>query len=380
MLLSNSFRPDPRVLKEAASLADSGFRITILCWDREAEHSKTETVRDGVEVIRIQHVASSYGIGARQLLRLPKFWWALFPHLDRLKPDIIHCHDFDTLPAGLLWGKLHGTPVIYDAHEYYADLCKPRLKGFGGRLLYQMIRIGEHIGARAASAVVTVDESLGEVYRGLNKRVVIIGHYPSKNLAAIAAPVFTRNHLTLLYTGRLSVDRGLLTYVRILRQLLAWGIPARLRLVGVFTPSAEEQTLAAQCQGIENAVEISSWVHYDQIPSILREADVGLCILLPEPRYVVSFPVKLFEYMAAGLPVLASNFPPIESIVQNERCGNLVNPLDDPQIAASALRDWWQNHRIPQTMGENGRQAVLDRYNWETLTQELIQLYRNVSN
>lgn len=378
MLLSNPFRPDPRVLKEANSLAAAGYQVTILCWDRAAELRPEETLPDGVRILRIQSVPSAYGIGTSQMLRLPRFWRACWPYLRQIEPDLIHCHDFDTLPAGLLWGKLHHTPVIYDAHEYYADLCKPRLHGLVGNLLYRLIRRAELWGARLSSAVVTVDETLGDIYRRLNRRVLIIGHYPSKYLVDQASEVFTRDQLHLLYVGRISRDRGMLVYLNLLRALLEREIPARLHLAGVMTPQSEVEIFSSHLAGLEGYVHQHGWITYEDLPRLLQQADVGLAILLPEPRYVAALPVKMFEYMAAGLPVIASNFPAISRVISSTDCGLLVDPLADAAALADTLRSWWQQPEIPARLGANGRKAIQEQYNWEQLASRLDQLYMSL--
>jgi glycosyltransferase involved in cell wall biosynthesis len=378
MLLSNSFRPDPRVLKEAKGLAQRGHHISIICWDRANELVPYESPSSGVEVIRIQNVPSSYGLGRGQISRLIRFWRAALPYLDKIKPDIVHCHDFDTLPAGLLWGKLHQRPVVYDAHEYYADLVRPRLKDKTGHILYRLINRAESIGARLSTAVITVDEVLAATYKKQNHTVVIIGHYPEKSMAQAAAPVFTHSELRFLYTGRLSADRGILTYIDLLRQARRAGLPARLILAGIFTPPEEEDRLRASLAGVEDAVEITGWLPYDQIPALLQSCDIGLCILSPEERYIKALPVKLFEYMACGLPVIASNFPAIASIVNTVHCGALVEPRNSTDGITQIVCEWWANPETPRHLGENGRQAVLDQYNWESLVDRLDGLYRSI--
>jgi glycosyltransferase involved in cell wall biosynthesis len=375
MLLSNPYRPDPRVYKEAEALSQRGHRVTIICWDRLAEMSPAERTKPDIFVRRIQNVRSSYGIGTRQLLHLPFFWLRAWITLVNVKPDLVHCHDFDTLPAGLLWGKLHSIPVIYDAHEYYADLCKPRLRGWFGKVLYRLIRSAEHYGSRLVSAVITVDKNLSQIYQCDNPRVIVIGHYPNRALAASPAEVFTRDHLILLYIGRLSVDRGTLVYIDILRCLLDRGIPVRLMLAGVFTPQSEEQIFDDHAQGLQEYIDKTGWVPYEKVPELLAQADVGLAILQPEPRYIHALPVKLFEYMAAGLPVIASDFPMIAEVIQSKNCGQIVPPLAAPQEAAGILLDWWNNPSKPQALGLNGQKAILDDYNWEELMDHLGELY-----
>jgi glycosyltransferase involved in cell wall biosynthesis len=297
--------------------------------------------------------------------------------LDRLQPEAIHCHDFDTLPVGLWWGKSHKIPVIYDAHEYYADLVLPRLKPPFGPAVYAIIKWLEFHASRRVSAIITVDETLAAHYQPTSQPVLIIGHYPSLNFASHQAPVFSRDQLVLLYAGRLSTDRGILDYLQILRLLRQLGIPARLRLAGVFTPASEQDQFTEQARGLESWLDILGWVAYQDLPDLVSEADVGLALLHPVPRYTVALPVKLFEYMAAGLPVLASDFLPIRHVVVPSKAGALLLP-GDPHLAAGILESWWKDPTIPQRLGQNARQAVLERYNWEMLAEKLADLYTSL--
>jgi glycosyltransferase involved in cell wall biosynthesis len=377
MLLSNPFRPDPRVLKEARSLAQLGHQITIIAWDRQGEYPIREQPAPGVLVQRVHGVPSLYGLGVRQMFRLPRFWQAALPTLESSQPELLHCHDFDTLPAGLWWGRWHRLPVVYDAHEYYADLAKPRLHGPAGRLLYHVIGAGDHYGARLASAVITVDETLGEIYRRTNRRVIIVGHYPPSDQAQQPSLAFTRKELQLLYVGRLSRDRGLLAYLEILEGLRRREIPARLCLAGVFTPAEEEKAFWEAAGELRSAIDYKGWVRYDQIPELIRSADLGLALLMPEPRYVAALPVKLFEYMAAGLPVVASHFPQISKVVQGSACGMVIDPLK-PSQAVEGIQGWWREPLSARQAGENGRQAILNTYNWEHLVGQVDSLYHSL--
>jgi glycosyltransferase involved in cell wall biosynthesis len=378
MLLSNPFRPDPRVLKEARSLAQLGHQITIIAWDRKEEYPTREQPAPGVLVERVHGVPSMYGLGVRQLFRLPRFWQAALPLLESSQPELLHCHDFDTLPAGLWWGRRHGLPVVYDAHEYYADLAKPRLYGLAGSMLYHAIGTGEYCGARLASAVITVDETLGDIYRRTNRRVIIVGHYPPSDQAQQPSLAFTHRELRLLYVGRLSRDRGLLAYAEILGGLRQRQIPARLCLAGVFTPAEEEKAFWEAAGDLRSIIDYKGWVTYDHVPELIRSADLGLALLMPEPRYVAALPVKLFEYMAAGLPVVASQFPQISKVVEGSACGLVIDPLQ-PSQAVERIEKWWREPISARQAGENGRQAILNTYNWEHLVGQVDSLYHSLA-
>lgn len=394
MLLSNAFRPDPRVLKEARSLVQASYDLTVVAWDREGTFAPQETV-DGFSVLRVQNVRSRYGVGARQLGRLPVFWWRAWALLNEIQPELVHCHDFDTLPPGWLWAKLHRRRVIYDAHEYYVELQKPRLKGLVGKVLLPLIGMAEQLLSRSANAVVTVDERIARRYH--NRRVVIIGHYPPIDFAdekAIDAPeeawsetgpvegrATTIDHPSrsplLIYAGRFSTDRGMLVIAQALQQLAAIDLRPRLRLLGTWTNEAEEQSFAEAIRGLEGQIETVGWVPFNQVAHQLRQANVALAVLQPIPRYVAALPVKLFEYMACGLPVVISDFPPNRAVVADADCGTLVDP-EDISVVTAAIQRLLTSPNDARRLGRNGRHAFETRYNWQALEPRLFDLYSSL--
>jgi glycosyltransferase involved in cell wall biosynthesis len=397
MLLSNAFRPDPRVLKEARSLAHAGYDVTVIAWDREGKFAAGEPV-DGFAVKRVQDVRSGYGVGVRQAFLLPRFWLRAWQHLDKLKPMVVHCHDFDTLPPGWLWAKLHRRRVIYDAHEYYVELQKPRLTGVVGKALLAIIGTAEQSLSRTADAVITVDERIARQYR--NHRVVIVGHYPPIDFAEDAA---TRSQTEapseratppggtgpsdigdnphqpcLVYAGRFSTDRGMLVIAEALRRVAAAGFRPHAHLLGTWTSRAEEQAFAEAIRGLEDQIEVAGWVPFDQVAHQLRKADIALAILQPIPRYVTALPVKLFEYMACGLPVIISDFPPNRAVVAAADCGILIDPTNTAAVAA-AIQHLLTHSGEARRLGQNGRQAFEASYNWQALEPRLFDLYSDLT-
>jgi glycosyltransferase involved in cell wall biosynthesis len=393
MLLSNAFRPDPRVLKEARSLVAAGYQVTVVAWDREGVFPAQESDH-GFSIQRVHDVRSTYGAGIRQVLRLPRFWLHAWRHLNRLRPAVVHCHDFDTLPPGWLWAKLHGRPVIYDAHEYYTELQKPRLRGLTGKLLLPLIAAAEQALSRSAAAVITVDERIASRYH--NQRIVIVGHYPPENFAQGLALSEVENHpaeadqdavstahpasLTadrfsiLVYAGRFSTDRGLIVIAQALQRLAAQGLRLRLRLLGTWTSAAEEAVFRQAMAGLDDQIEMVGWVSYSQVPAHLISADVALALLQPIERYMAALPVKLFEYMACGLPVIISDFPANRAVVADAGCGVLVDPTDTKAVAAAIAR-LVAHPAEARRLGDNGRRAFATRYNWQAIEPKLLALY-----
>ena len=345
-------------------------------------------------VQRVQDVRSSYGAGIRQALRLPRFWLHAWRRLNRLQPAVVHCHDFDTLPPGWLWGKTHRRPVIYDAHEYYTELQRPRLRGLAGKVLLPLIGAAEQALSRSAAAVVTVDERIARRYH--NRRIVIVGHYPPLDFAqgvARSAPTggfaqtghggepmadasrFAHHPSpTLVYAGRFSIDRGMVVIANALQRLAAQGMRPRLRLLGTWTSQTEEQAFWQAMAGLESQVDMVGWVQFDHVPAQLAAADVALAVLQPIERYTVALPVKLFEYMACGLPVIISDFPANRAVVAGADCGILVDPSDGDAVAAAIAR-LIADPAEARRLGANGRRAFELQYNWQALEMKLLALY-----
>jgi hypothetical protein len=373
MLLSNAFRPDPRVLKEARTLARAGYRVDVVAWDREGAFPAEEPV-EGFTVRRIATVRSRYGAGWVQIVRLPRFWREAWRRFEALQPDVVHCHDFDTLIPGLLWRRRRGVPVVYDAHDDYAAMQAPRLRGRSGAALRRVIDAAERRLAARADAVITVDEHMARRYPVA--RTTVIGHYPPADFAATtrADPAA---EAALVYGGRLSTDRGLLVIAAALHTLAAEGLRPRLRLLGTWTSPGERQAFESAMQGLEGQLDFRGWVPFSEVAAHLAGARVALSTLLPVPRYVAALPVKLFEYMACGLPVVASDFPAVRRVVGAAGCGILVDPTDTGAVVA-AIRTLLTDCANAARLGEQGAAAFRACYNWEAIEANLMDVYTRV--
>ena len=150
--------------------------------------------------------------------------------------------------------------------------------------------------------------------------------------------------------------------------------------MGVFVHEKEASAFWENARDVQAHIDFLGWVPFQHIQDSYHISDIGLVLLKPEPRYIAALPVKLFEYMAAGLPVIASDFPHIRQIVESTNSGVLVNPNFDAQSIAELIASWWDAPSIPISLGENGRQAILTKYNWEVQTEWLTSLYTELIN
>jgi glycosyltransferase involved in cell wall biosynthesis len=155
--------------------------------------------------------------------------------------------------------------------------------------------------------------------------------------------------------------------------LLPERLQATLKIAGHFSPSILREELAG-AKGLDRTC-VMGVLDRAGVAGLLADVRAGLVVLRPTPAYLESAPVKMFEYMAAGIPVIASDFPRFREIVEGAKCGLLVQP-DDPVQIAKAIEFILTHPEEAEEMGKQGREAVLSKYNWSSEEQKLLQLYR----
>jgi glycosyltransferase involved in cell wall biosynthesis len=182
--------------------------------------------------------------------------------------------------------------------------------------------------------------------------------------------------LRLIYVGDVRRVRGIGEYVTAVDRLRQAGVPVELTVVGAFADAGEAQQITADVQrlGLGSRVVFLGRRPPEDIPSLLLGSDVGLALLHGIGNYRESYPTKMFEYMAAGLPVLASRFPLWEDVLVGSGCGRVADPENVDEIV-ELLHEYWRSPELLETHGRRGRAAVLHTYNWEMESTRLTQLY-----
>ncbi len=352
---------DTRIFhKEAKTLAWAGYDVTLI-----AQH-EGNTVVEGVRVIGLPKPRN-------RLSRIFGLTWWAFRLALRQRAEIYHFHDPELLPVGVLLKSLTKAKVIYDVHEDVPQqiLTKHWIPAPLRRPAAFAFNVWEKLAARACDAVVVATEGIAEKFRGLNP--VVVHNYPALRMLPSSSPL-PKEGQVLVYVGGINRLRGAVEMVRAL-EYLAHIDNLRLDLIGRFEPPELEREL--QTLSGYQRVRFLGWLQPEDVYKHLRTVDIGLVCLHPEPRYVVAWPVKLFEYMAAGLPVVASNFPLWKEIVEGNNCGLCVDPLD-PRKIAEAIEYLLTHPEEARRMGENGRQAVEEKFNWEKEGKKLLRLYEEV--
>lgn len=299
--------------------------------------------------------------------------WRMYRAVRKARPRVAHFHDPELLPWAILLRVL-GIQIVFDMHEDIPRqlLHKDWVHPLAARVASWIYILFELSAKRWLDAIVIVVPALRE--RLDSKNVILIANFPSLSEFP-ATPEAKRERMAgrFVYVGGIVGVRGVREMVEAIG--LVRDDRVQLNLLGAFN----DEQLEVQMRALDGwrRVQFLGWSDRKTVVAELSKASAGLVLLHPTPQYVISYPVKMFEYMAAGLPVIASDFPLWREIVEGAGCGLLVDPLD-PVAIAEAMQ-WIIDHpEEAAEMGRRGRVAVERTYNWEAESSKLIDLYHRL--
>lgn len=347
---------DTRIFaKECVSLAKAGFSVTLI-----AAGDGTTCVIEGV-------VCRTLRVPRNRALRMTIGQLRLLLTVLRARADIYHFHDPELLPTGLLL-RLIGCRVVFDSHEHISkDLGeKLWLSAFGKRVAGTLGRAIERVADLCMSGIVITTPGMRQTYpRG---RATLVRNFPSREEFPDLPPWNARRRV-VCYVGLVNELRGSKQIAR-----LATRTSATIVVAGAL-PENEARKL--QEESGWSLVDYRGVLDRRQVVSLLSEAQIGLAILLPMRNFDDSIPTKLLEYLAAGIPVVASDFLAWRTLTEGFDCVIFIDPHDEEALfrAVDALL---ANPERAQAMGRLGRQLVLRRFSWEQEFEALLGLYANL--
>jgi glycosyltransferase involved in cell wall biosynthesis len=294
----------------------------------------------------------------------------------RTDARIYHFHDPELILAGIIL-KAMGKKVIYDVHEDYPRslLSDDRtwMPDWSRKVVSSVVSLSEWFGAKIFDGVVAATPAIGKRFPA--SKTVIVQNYPILDELIDDDPIPYQDRFNVMvYVGGLSGIRGIREMIQAMT-CLPRDQQCKLLLAGHFDSSAVEDEVK-RLRGWED-VEFVGWKSRADIARILGESKMGLVVFHPVPNHTEAQPNKLFEYMSAGVPVVASDFPLWREIVAGNGCGLLVNPLD-PEAIADAMAWLLRHPKEAEQMGRNGRKAVYERYNWNAESGKLLEFYERL--
>ncbi len=379
VLTHEIFEPhlDVRVYNEAKSLVDGGFKVTVVC--RVGPQNKYKKIEDykGVTINRVPCKFPSPG--------LPRFLKVLYnfrnsrsvaKKIIALSPNIIHCHDLDSLREGVNASKKLGVPLIYDSHEDWPALEYAR----GSKLMYHLTSNYEKRHLKHVDHIITVNRTLEKKFSKF-KNTTVLFNYPSKSfiesaarVSALKAKYELENKIVIMYHGIISDKKGIIELIASASQLLKDHDNLKFIVIG---PAYEQYLERVKEKGIERHFIFTGAVEYNEIASYLKLADIYYSVLRPTKQYILSTPIKVFEAMAVGIPIIANaEFPELKSIIEKSQAGILVH--NNVKEIVKGLENFIEDPEKRERIGLNARKAAEQEYVWEAQDPKLLKVYRGL--
>jgi glycosyltransferase involved in cell wall biosynthesis len=353
-------RYDTRIfLKQCRSLAANQYNVTLVVAD-----GKKNEIKDEVSIVDVGYLPGRTN-------RIFKTTKAILNKALSLDAHIYHIHDPELIFVGLKLKKM-GKKVIFDAHEDFPKqiLGKTYLKVYARYLIAFIAERVERFVCSRFDGIVTATSFIRDKFLEFNHNTIDINNYPT--LEEIHKSNNCTKQHEICYVGDITKGRGVFEIVKACGQS---NLGVRLNLVGIFAEPAVEQNVK-HTSGWKTVNELG-FLNRNDVYNVMSRSVAGLVTFLPEPNHVTSQPNKMFEYMSAGIPVIASNFTLWKQIIENNHCGICVDPFDSMAIADAI--DYLVSHpEEAQMMGENGRRIVKEKYNWLNEEEKLLMFYKKL--
>ncbi|MHA1381239.1 MAG: glycosyltransferase family 4 protein [Candidatus Helarchaeota archaeon] len=399
MILNKKFPPDIRVEKEARALVKGGFNVCLLC-----ERKKGQPIRERLNGLKIHRGPNISGFIKRKV----DFWLTHFTFINLFwrsyirrfvienDIDIIHIHDLLISNTVLKSIRDLNIPIVIDLHENYpAALLEWQTEEHRKRKLIenlffdynQWTKREASICRRVDAIIVVVDEMMERLVNTYNisaKKITVITNTEDPDFifeGKIDAKIINQynNKFVLSYIGGFGAHRGLDTAIKGMSFLKKVVPEALLLLVGKGTLKMEKKlrTLIA-INGVQNNVVIKSWQPFEKVLSYMKGSSIGLIPHNSNEHTENTVPHKLFQYMMANIPILASSCKPLKRIVESKNCG-LVFEAGNPKDFARKAEELYKNKSLRKRLALNGLNATLrGELNWTNTGKKLVNFYRRL--
>lgn len=348
--------------KECVTLSKAGYdtHLVICATDEEVKHASV----CGVQLHPLP-------IPSNRFARMVKQSWLCYRLASKLKADIYHFHDPELIPYGILL-KLSGSKVIYDVHEDVprSILSKFWIPAWLRKLVSIFTELIENSVSRYFFSIIAATPHIANRFQAVNPATIDVNNYALPNELS-PLPGLPLRKQQICYVGAISRVRG----IRPLIDALPLVPHIKLILCGSFAEPELQNELEA-LPGWKQVVYLG-YVNRDTVRNVLSECIAGIITLMPSPAYFNSLPIKMFEYMSAELPVIASDFPLWIPMVVESGAGFCVDPTDSVAIA-DAISRLSRDSELVNSMGQSGRETVLACYSWTTEAYKLLAFYKGL--
>jgi len=359
---------DVRIMKEANFLLDHGFNVHLICpWNCRQ-----------VKIPGI--IFLTFKRATKRALRFINYF-RISKYLLKRKYDLYHFHDIDILPLFCLVKILTKKPVIYDIHENYPDemLVRYWVPDSLRWILYYFTKYLQLICAYFIRNLILVVPSQEADFSSLRYNKIIIRNFASKTLLETKQDNYETRNDAIIFTGIHYIAAGSILFLDIAKKILEKFPNLQFYCIDWFEGDyllKKQMFTYIESHSMKNKIIFLPPIRPDKIMSYLNTATIGLAPYLRVIKNIKGIPTKIFEYMAAGLPIVCSNLPLLKEIIEKEKLGLVADPenVDDFVEKISFLI---YNRSLAKEMGENGTRAFINQYSWEVESLKLKKFYES---
>ena len=358
---------DKRVFeKEAATLAAEGFDVIHLAPGND------QPVR--VRGVQVETFQSKPGLLGR-VTRVPR----LYRLAARIDADCYHCNEMDSWTVGVLLKIFRRKKIVFDVHEHYpSTFGDTHLPKWLHPVAAACIRLWIRAQIPFTDAAVLAKGSVASDYKSA-RRILLVQNFTLLRPPLQRPPLQDRDgRIWAVHVGVIGRGRG---WPQMLEALAKTRENIGLRIIGTFNDGSQlDFEQRASTLGLTDRITVEDWLPFDQLMQRLALSDIGLVLFQPGIRnHVMASPHKIFDYMQASLPVIAPDFAvEVAEVVRESGCGILVNPASPDEIARALDRLAGDTDERTR-MGQGGRKAVEERFNWQVESGKLVEFYREMS-
>lgn len=380
MIVLNHFTHDARIQREAKTLSSAGHRVRVVALHKAG--LATDEQIDGFRVSRLVLKSSRWHGG--RIAPIPKYAeFALrLARTTRYEPaEVYHSHDGNTLLATFPIVRRDRAAWIYDSHELESG------RNFGDSHLaraYQWLwPLPERLLIRYVDAVISASPSYADQLCRLYNivRPTVVANCP-EYVPPMKSTILQKrfqippDHTVLVYQGGVMRNRGIEVAIKSLEFLES---NVHLVVLGSGPALGDFQHLAAQL-GLLNRVHFAGQIPLAELPSHTASAHLGLTLIQNScASYYHTLPNKIFEYIMAGIPVVASDFPAMAQVIRQHQVGEAVRDPSSPLEVAEAVRRVMSDPDAYDRLRANAHRAARI-LNWETEQEHLLDVYRSLAN
>ena len=392
MVLDSNFPPDIRVENEAVCLVENGHEVHLLCFDFSVNYEKYEVYR-GINIHRLykhkEWVKKGKALTNTFLNFYPHYWKKkIIQFALNNEIEVLHIHDLHILGAAISANKNLNLPIVSDLHENYPEALKyyKFANTFPGNLIISKKKWAykEKEWCTKADYIITVIEEAIQRYGNIGipeEKITVIQNYVNEGdfLKYDEDQDILqkyRDKFVAIYVGAFDTHRGLESVIKALPEVVKEIPDFLLVLVGRGSNYSSLQKLAQELS-VSNYVVFEGFQPQEKIPSYIIASSIGLIPHLKTAHTDNTIPHKLFHYMLMNKPVVAANCNPIERILNESNAGLIYRSNNEKELADKIIQ-LYKNNNLRIEMGENGKKAVLEKYNWSITIKNLTNLYKNI--